>query len=491
LPFPPASASPPFLSPYQFSWLGYTFGAGQPFELTKIEGFDMGNVRSGDAGRSRDAGRFIGLDLMDGRDVTFTGELGTPQQPVTPAVNLVPNPSFEYDTLGGTPAGWATTTAPWLTSGAVLTVINTDQELGSRSCQVVCPATVSSGAAAGSFPIVSGQLYSALIAVKKISGGANLQVLVGENQGANVAHTLAFNVAPSTWTVYSVTFVAASTGSATLFVTTVSAIAATFLFDAAMVVPGVPQPYGDGDSSGWTWTGVPGNSVSQQLASYVNTFAQAWAALASVLVPGGVTESPLWFNLPGWGTLAIMARVRKHNMPLDIQAVLGNLANLVVQFSASDPRIYSTPTQTASVGLPVPSAGMSFPITFPLSFGGGGTVGALSVTNTGNYETRPLLVVNGPCVTPTIQNNTVLGAPYVSFGMSLNTGDTLVIDTDMHTATYFTPGFTVGTPRSSTIQAGSNWWSLLSGVNRLSFTSKDLVASAGTLSVQFASAYIL
>lgn len=307
MPFPSPSATVPSLTAYRWSWLGYEFGAdSDPLQIQKIEGLDLGSVRTGDSGRARDHGRFIGLDLMDGRDIIITGQI---------------------------------------------------------------------------------------------------------------------------------------------------------------------------------------------LLTYTN-----WQALAGVLTPGGVTESPLWFNLPGWGTLACMARVRKHNMPLDIQATLGQLANITIQFSCSDPRIYSTPTLNPSVGLPTPNAGFSFPLTFPLAFGGGGSVGTIQATNAGNVEMRPLLVVNGPCTTPTIQNNTASGAPYLAFGMSLNSGDQLIIDTDMHTATYYTPGFSTGTPRTSTLQAGSQWFSLLpahgenavtGGVNDLAFSSKDQTLVSGTLEVYYASSWIL
>src|SRR5581483_666178 len=153
----------------------------------------------------------------------------------------------------------------------------------------------------------------------------------------------------------------------------------------------------------YEWAGTSGNSNSVPFVGwgsfgpYGNSLQPAWSALAAAIVPGGTTESPLYFNLPGWGTLAIMARVRKHTMPLDITYALGNLVDVTIQFSASDPRIYATPTQNPSIGLPTPGAGFAFPLSFGISFGGGGAIGNLTVANAGNIETRPLLVVTGPC----------------------------------------------------------------------------------------------
>lgn len=72
----------------------------------------------------------------------------------------------------------------------------------------------------------------------------------------------------------------------------------------------------------------------------------------------------------------------------------------------------------------------------------------------------------------------------------MNAGDQLVIDTDMHTATYFTAGSTIGGNRVQTLAPGSQWWSLAPGVNSIQFLTSD-PTSTGTLAVQYASAYIL
>jgi hypothetical protein len=305
--FPSASLTPPALSPYQFSYLGYTFaGPSDPLQLSKIEGLDLANVRTGDTGRGRDAGRFIGLDLLDGRDITVTGDV------------------------------------------------------------ILSPSN--------------------------------------------------------------------------------------------------------------------------------------WKALANAIVAGGVTESPLWHNLPGWGMLGLMMRARKHNMPIDIQAALGNLASITIQFSGADPRIYAAPTLSASAGLPVPHAGFGFPLLFPLAFGGGTTVGSIVATNSGNMDCRPLLTVTGPCTNPSVQNSSAPGAPYLTFALSMATGDRLVIDTDLHTATYFVAGTSIGASRAALLTQGSQWFSLLpanglnaiaGGVNYLSFSSQDQTAVSGTLTVNYAPAWIL
>lgn len=305
--FPAAGVSVPSLSTYQFSYQGYKFGPGQPFEYTKFEGFDMPTVRNGDAGRPRSPGRFVGLDVLDGRDIAITGEL--------------------------------------------LTVSST-----------------------------------------------------------------------------------------------------------------------------------------------------AWTNLANAMSPGGTVEYPLYFASPFWGTLVTMVRPRKRPMPIDMQAALGNLVSTVLGFSGSDPRWYTTPTNAPSVSGAGTSAGFSFPLTFPLVFGGGSSVGELTVVNPGNIDIPAILTVTGPCTTPSITNASVPGSPNLTFGVTLNTGDQLVIDTDMHTATFFTAGSSLGSPRVYTLGQGSLWWTLWpangdftvpGGSNTIQFSSAD-ANPTGTLTVASpGAAYIL
>ncbi len=305
--FPANGVSVPTLQPYQFSYQGYTFGPGTPLELTKIEGVDMPTVRNGDAGRPREPGRFVGLDALDGRDITLTGEL--------------------------------------LTTGST-----------------------------------------------------------------------------------------------------------------------------------------------------------AWLDLANATTAGGTAEYPLYFNTNAWGTLVTMVRPRKRPMPIDVQAALGNLVSVVLGFSGSDPRWYTTPTNNPSTISPGTSGGFAFPLTWPLFFGGGSEVGGLAAVNSGNIDIPPILTVTGPCTNPSMTNASVPGAPNLTFTLTMAAGDQLVIDTNLHTATYFTAGSTLGATRLYTLVQGSQWWTLWpangdftvpGGSNTIQFLSDD-PSPTGTLNVEApGAAYIL
>jgi hypothetical protein len=217
------------------------------------------------------------------------------------------------------------------------------------------------------------------------------------------------------------------------------------------------------------------------------TLEAAEEALSNATIPGGSEDTPLFLNLPGWGTLACMARVRKRQMPRDIQLSLGKLGKVALLWAADDPRWYSQ-TQQASVVPPTKTAGFSFPLKFPLSFGGGSVAGSLAVTNAGNIETRPLLIVEGPCESPSITNVTAEGSPNLTFNLTIASGAKLVIDTDLHTATYYGPGSTVGSTRLGTLVYGSQWFTLGVGTSTIQFLA---ATSEGQMSVQWASALIL
>jgi Phage tail protein len=217
------------------------------------------------------------------------------------------------------------------------------------------------------------------------------------------------------------------------------------------------------------------------------TFKEAWEQAAESFVTSGSTQYPLFLNTPAFGTLATLVRLRKRQMPVDILFTLGNLAKVTLLFVGTDPRWYGE-TQQVTVNPPT-ITGFSWPINWPLSWGGGKYSGQASITNAGNIETRPLLIVEGPCVNPTIINATAPGSPGLTFNLTLTAGERLVIDTDMHTATlYSSAESTVGSTRLGKLVAGSQWWTLEPRTSTIQFLSNT---GEGKLLIQYASAWII
>ena len=226
----------------------------------------------------------------------------------------------------------------------------------------------------------------------------------------------------------------------------------------------------------------------------------ALTTLGTATPVGLNVETPLWLQLPNLPTLGAMVRVRKRALPVDISWA-GGLASAAIQWHATDPRLYAQ-AQSSSIGLGTPLGGMTFPASFPLSFGGGTVAGVLNLTNSGNVETRPVLTIAGPVTTPTIKNTTtgwsLTFTNSGSGGYTVNAGDTLVIDLDTHSVQYFVGGTGTGANRRSWVVGGSVWPSTISGIsamapgnNSFSFTSQDASAVAGTMNVQWASAYVI
>lgn len=70
---------------------------------------------------------------------------------------------------------------------------------------------------------------------------------------------------------------------------------------------------------------------------------------------------------------------------------------------ARDPRRYSTELKSAGpIGRYVPSGGLTYPRTYPRSYGVAGTAGQITVTNDGDIPTGVNLSITGDCVNPAI-----------------------------------------------------------------------------------------
>lgn len=216
----------------------------------------------------------------------------------------------------------------------------------------------------------------------------------------------------------------------------------------------------------------------------------ALAALAAACSTEGTTEYPLWVQLPGFPLVCSMSRVLKKSIKYDITADLGQLVKgASIQWEATDPYLYSAPTQTVTIGLPTPASGMSFNLSFPLGFGGAITPNEATVTNDGDVPCWPVLVIEGPCVNPSLSNLSIAGAPTIQFGIELFAGDLLTVDCDWQTITYTPSGQTVAAVVPNVLLSGSTFFSIPPGSSVLSFNSQDTSTAAGTATVWYASAY--
>lgn len=150
------------------------------------------------------------------------------------------------------------------------------------------------------------------------------------------------------------------------------------------------------------------------------------------------------------------------------------------QVAAPDPRKFGT-SLTASTGLPSSSGGVSFPLTFPVTFNATTVTGQVTLTNPGN-ETGPLLIrIDGP----TVPGETLVGpvVTHVSSGLSLvfstsltlGVGEFITIDPEVPEV------LAQGQSSRNGWVTGRGWPGFEPGVNTYSFSA---VAGTPTASMQ-------
>jgi len=127
------------------------------------------------------------------------------------------------------------------------------------------------------------------------------------------------------------------------------------------------------------------------------------------------------------------ATVRRSGKPL-MAYVTDRIATYSVLVTAADPRRYSTSLQTGTTGLPSTTGGLTYPITFPITWSATTVSGQINAVNSGSIDTRPILTIAGPVVAPTVSalypDGTVR---QLAYSLDLASGDVLAIDTDAHT----------------------------------------------------------
>lgn len=188
---------------------------------------------------------------------------------------------------------------------------------------------------------------------------------------------------------------------------------------------------------------------------------------------------PLEVFLPGWTEpRQLTARPVNNDVPIDVNYSL-NYLQFAVQFDCADPLIYSTTQHTASTGLPSPSAGLPFNVTFPAAFGAS-SGGSVQVTNAGNYASRPVVTIKGPCINPRVDN----GTDFMQFNITLASTDVLVIDMAAKSVT-----LNGSASRYNTVATGSAWWALAPGVTTMSFSTSDGAQVAATATIQWRDAW--
>lgn len=124
---------------------------------------------------------------------------------------------------------------------------------------------------------------------------------------------------------------------------------------------------------------------------------------------------------------------------------------------APDPRKYGAST-SVTVDANSQTLGIVFPAVFPLTFPAQPPAGSATVTNGGNFETRPLITITGAIVGPSVYNQTT-GQTIGFSNLAMASTDTLVLDL-LDKVAYL---------NGSQIPADlwSSWWVLTPGTSQI------------------------
>lgn len=203
------------------------------------------------------------------------------------------------------------------------------------------------------------------------------------------------------------------------------------------------------------------------------------------------TELPLVFTLPGQAARRILCRPAEGLTQMDVEFGAA-VALAPMRLIASDPAIYADSLLSSELAPFAASAGLSYPVTYPKSYGAGGSGAGTTVTNAGRFETWPTFAIAGPSsgtLTDPIVENVTTGkkiALTAFGGVSIVSGQTLLIDT--HPARR-TIAFDTGASRYGNLSDDSEFFPLAPGDNELRFRASGTTTGA-TCTVSARSAWI-
>lgn len=229
-----------------------------------------------------------------------------------------------------------------------------------------------------------------------------------------------------------------------------------------------------------------GKTVTLTIDVYADSdaaFNTAVANLQTAFVYPTDVELPLTFTIPGLAggnSAQINMRPRRIALPYASGWKSGRYGQAVVELFASDGAKVSAAETTSTIGLAASSGGFSFPVTFPLVFSGGGSLGIVTVTNSGNIPSHPRFRIDGPVTNPKIRSETA--GRELEFGMSVDTGEFLVVDVAARSV------LLGGTASRYSTMTAAEWFDLTPGSNEIRFTGSS--AGSPTLSIYSRSAWL-
>ena len=131
-------------------------------------------------------------------------------------------------------------------------------------------------------------------------------------------------------------------------------------------------------------------------------------------------------------TLVAFGSVTARAIPGNRRYGAAGIGDLSIQFTCSDPRRYTETVNVTSVSFPSgASAGLDYPLVYPLDYGPLDETGSATVVNHGDANCPAVYTIYGPVTNPRLQ----VGSSFVDFTITLLAGEYLDIDTKAGTVT--------------------------------------------------------
>lgn len=147
---------------------------------------------------------------------------------------------------------------------------------------------------------------------------------------------------------------------------------------------------------------------------------------------------------------------------------------------AEDPRIYTSLESSTDIAFSAGAlTGFGFNMGFDLGFGGAASTDGAFVNNTGNRPTPPIFTITGPCVSPSIRDETY--GNILAFNIELLTGETLEINTQYRTVRLN------GTTNRRNTMTNFDWFFLNPGETFIRYGATS--GTGSSLNVSFRSAW--
>jgi hypothetical protein len=194
--------------------------------------------------------------------------------------------------------------------------------------------------------------------------------------------------------------------------------------------------------------------------------------LATAVVPSANTELPLWIQLPNLPCLAAMTRPIRKVADYDTNYSAAQVSTPIVQWHATDPRLYASPTTTTTAAASTTVSA------------------AVSVVNAGNVDARPIFTITGPIAAGFTITASGAATGTLTYNNALASGDTLVIDTDVHTVQQTHSGTTTNT-RSYLGNLPGWFTATASGTTTVTLAGTGGTIGTTAITAKYASAYLI